>query len=94
MGWHSVFSSYSAYNLIRPLGASVADGLAEPNMGGGPGFGDALLVAVIGALIVALVASLTLTGRDVRPGNDEMEVPHARAATAETNYLSQVPGPM
>jgi uncharacterized membrane-anchored protein len=65
--WNGVLSFWFAYVLTRPLGASVADGLAKPGHSGGLGYGDGPVVLVVGALIVLLVGYLTVTESDVQP---------------------------
>lgn len=59
---------WSAYVITRPLGASIADWLGKPAATSGLGLGDALVVAVFGALIVALVTYLAITKSDVQQG--------------------------
>jgi uncharacterized membrane-anchored protein len=59
---------WTAYVLTRPLGASIADWLGKPHdVGGGVGFGDGTVTAVALVAIIALVASVTLTGADTQP---------------------------
>ncbi len=65
--WNAVLAFWFAYVLTRPLGASVADGLAKPAHSGGLGYGDRPVVLVVGALIVVLVGYLTVTEADVQP---------------------------
>jgi uncharacterized membrane-anchored protein len=52
--------------MTRPLGASIADGLAKPHHSSGIGIGDGPVVLVLGALIVAFVAYLAFTKVDVQ----------------------------
>jgi uncharacterized membrane-anchored protein len=60
--------------LTRPLGASIADGLAKPKKVSGAGIGNGPVLLVLGALIVALVAYLAITRIDVqRAPRDEPE---------------------
>jgi uncharacterized membrane-anchored protein len=59
-----VAAFWSAYVLTRPLGASVADWLGKPT---GVGLGDGTVAAVAIAVIVALVAYLAVSRRDVQP---------------------------
>lgn len=67
-GWNSIFAFWFAYVMTRPLGASVADGLAKPRTVSGLGWGDGPVVLGLGALIVVLVAYLAHTKTDVQPG--------------------------
>ena len=51
--------------MTRPLGASYADWLAVPKSVGGLGFGRGPVAIVLTIPIVALVAYLAVTRRDV-----------------------------
>jgi uncharacterized membrane-anchored protein len=53
--------------MTRPLGASLADGLAKPHNLSGLGLGDLTVVLGLGALIVALVGLVARTDRDAQP---------------------------
>lgn len=64
--WNGIFSFWFAYVMTRPLGASIADGLAKPHHSSGIGIGDGPVVLVLGALIVAFVAYLAFTKVDVQ----------------------------
>ena len=64
--WNAVFAFWFAYVITRPLGASIADGLAKPKASGGLGLGDGFVVVVVGALIIVSVGYLTLTKADVQ----------------------------
>jgi uncharacterized membrane-anchored protein len=64
--WNAVFAFWFAYVITRPLGASIADGLAKPKASGGLGLGDGFVVVVVGALIIVAVGYLTLTKKDVQ----------------------------
>ncbi len=64
--WNAVFAFWFAYVITRPLGASIADGLAKPKASGGLGLGDGFVVVLVGALIIAAVGYLTLTKADVQ----------------------------
>jgi uncharacterized membrane-anchored protein len=55
-----------AYILTRPLGASIADWLGKPN-NGGLGMGDGTVSGAALIAFAALVAYLTLSGRDAQP---------------------------
>jgi uncharacterized membrane-anchored protein len=65
--WNAVLCFWFAYVVTRPLGASVADGLGKAKNLSGLGLGDLFVVVVFGALIVLMVAYLTVTKRDVQP---------------------------
>ena len=62
-----MFSFWFAYVVTRPLGASVADGLAKPKNTGGLGYGDGPVMLAFGALIVVMVVYLGITKIDVQP---------------------------
>ena len=64
--WNATFSFWSTYVLTRPLGTSVADGLAKPTHDSGLGFGNGPVMLVLGTLIVILVGYLAVTRRDVQ----------------------------
>ena len=67
--WNAILSFWFAYVVTRPIGASIADGLAKPKPVSGAGLGDGPVVLVLGILIVVLVAYLSITKADVqRPG--------------------------
>ncbi len=69
-GWRlrlgSVAMFWTAYVLTRPLGASIADYLDVSTRGGGAGLGKPAVTAVLVAVMVALVVTLSRTGRDVQ----------------------------
>jgi uncharacterized membrane-anchored protein len=64
--WNPVLCFWSAYVLTRPLGASIADGLAKPKNISGMGFGDGPVAGVLVGLIVLMVAYLAVTKKDVQ----------------------------
>jgi uncharacterized membrane-anchored protein len=64
-GWNEVFAFWFAYVLTRPLGASYADWLAFPKNAGGLGIGHGVVAIGLSVVIVALVAYVAVTGRDV-----------------------------
>jgi uncharacterized membrane-anchored protein len=64
--WNAILSFWLAYVLTRPLGASIADGLAKSKSASGLGLGDGPVELVLGILIVALVAYLATTRADVQ----------------------------
>ncbi len=65
LGWHEIAAFWTAYVITRPLGASVADWLGKPFLGG-LGLGDARVAVVLSGLIVLLVGYLAITRIDVR----------------------------
>jgi uncharacterized membrane-anchored protein len=66
MRWNAILSFWFAYVVTRPLGASIADGLAKPHHVSGAGIGDGPVVLVLSVLIVVLVAYLAITKTDVQ----------------------------
>jgi uncharacterized membrane-anchored protein len=66
LSWNAVFSFWFAYVVTRPIGASFADWFGRPPNQGGVGFGQAPTSAVLALLIVALVAYLTVTRKDMQ----------------------------
>lgn len=64
LGWNAVAAFWTAYVITRPLGASVADWLGKPILGG-IGLGDQYVALVLTALIAILVARLAITQEDV-----------------------------
>ncbi|HEY3922193.1 MAG TPA: hypothetical protein VGL76_08775 [Gaiellaceae bacterium] len=64
LGLNPIFAFWFAYVMTRPLGASFADWTGKSRTAGGLGFGDGPVAFVLGGLIVALVAYLTLSGSD------------------------------
>jgi uncharacterized membrane-anchored protein len=64
--WDAVFSFWFAYIVTRPIGASFADWFGRPPDQGGVGVGTVTTSLVLAVLIVALVAYLSLTRKDVQ----------------------------
>lgn len=64
LGWNGVLSFWFAYVVTRPLGASFADWLGKPFLGG-LGLGDAKVALVLTILIVVFVGYLTVSRADV-----------------------------
>jgi uncharacterized membrane-anchored protein len=62
---NAVLSFWAAYILTRPLGASIGDYLSQPHHHGGLGFGTTKTSAIFVAVILALVAYLTASKRDM-----------------------------
>jgi uncharacterized membrane-anchored protein len=54
--------------MTRPLGASFADWVAKPYLGG-LGLGDGIVTVVLTILIIGFVAYLTVTRKDVPEEN-------------------------
>jgi uncharacterized membrane-anchored protein len=63
-GANAVAAFWSSYVITRPLGASIADWLGKPYLGG-LGIGDSIVAVALSACIVVLVGYLTLTRIDV-----------------------------
>lgn len=66
LGWNPILSFWFAYVVTRPFGASIADWLGKPHASGGLGLGDGAVALALTAVIVALVAYLATTRRDVQ----------------------------
>ena len=64
---NAVLAFWAAYVLTRPLGASVGDHLSQPTGDGGLGWGTTMTSLVFLTTILALVAFLSMTRRDVIP---------------------------
>jgi uncharacterized membrane-anchored protein len=64
--WNAIFSFWFAYVITRPLGASFADWVGKPAILGGLGWGAGWVSLVLTAVIVVLVAFLTVTRLDVQ----------------------------
>jgi uncharacterized membrane-anchored protein len=64
LGLNPIAAFWIAYVITRPLGASVADWLGKPFLGG-LGLGDGLISLVLTALIVLVVAYLAISKVDV-----------------------------
>lgn len=62
-GLNAIFAFWFAYVVTRPLGASVADWLGKPYLGG-LGWGDEKVAPVLTILIIGFVAYLTVTRKD------------------------------
>jgi len=61
---NAVLTFWVAYILTRPLGASFGDWLSQPLSNGGLGLGTVGTSALLLAIIVSLVAYLTITRKD------------------------------
>jgi uncharacterized membrane-anchored protein len=64
-GWNAIVAFWTAYVITRPLGASIADWLGKPYLGG-LGNGDATVAVVLTILIVVFVAYLAITRTDIK----------------------------
>jgi uncharacterized membrane-anchored protein len=64
-GWDEIASFWTAYVITRPLGASVADWLGKPFLGG-LGIGDEKVAGVLTILIVIFVAYLAISRKDIK----------------------------
>jgi uncharacterized membrane-anchored protein len=67
LGLNSVVAFWMAYVLTRPLGASYADWLGVPHRYGGVGLGRGLVALILTVVIVAFVAYMAVTRKDVEP---------------------------
>lgn len=67
-GVNAIFAFWFAYVMTRPLGASFADWVGKPYLGG-LGLGDAKIAGVLTVLITAVVAYLAMSRADV-PADD------------------------
>lgn len=63
-GINEILAFWFAYVITRPLGASFADWMGKPILGG-LGLGDGKVALVLTALIVAFVGYLSITRRDM-----------------------------
>lgn len=66
-GLNEVVAFWFAYVVTRPLGASVADWLGKPFLGG-LGLGDGKIALVLTVLIAVMVAFLTITKKEIPRG--------------------------
>ncbi|HYM50847.1 MAG TPA: hypothetical protein VET65_09805 [Candidatus Limnocylindrales bacterium] len=66
IGLNEIAAFWFAYIITRPLGASFADWLAVPGGLGGLNFGRGTISLSLNALIIAFVAYLAVSHRDVR----------------------------
>jgi len=66
LGLNEIVAFWFAYIVTRPLGASFADWTGKEHSLGGLGLGDGLVSAVLAVLIIAFVAYLTITRKDVK----------------------------
>lgn len=64
---NAVLGFWLAYILTRPLGASFADWMGQPRAKGGLEWGDGTVSIALFVVIIALVAFLAATRKDVPP---------------------------
>ncbi len=69
-----VLTFWAAYILTRPLGASIGDLLSQPTSNGGLGLGTTITSVLMLAVIVALVAWLSITRKDAILLNGQAQV--------------------
>lgn len=62
---NAVFAFWAAYILTRPFGASMGDFLSQPHDAGGLAFGTVGTSVIFLGLILAFVAYLTVTRKDI-----------------------------
>ena len=65
-GMNAVLAFWAAYVLTRPVGASFADWLGQPEVRGGLGLGSGRVALVLTLAIVAMVVRMTLAQRKER----------------------------
>ncbi|GLV59294.1 membrane protein [Dictyobacter sp. S3.2.2.5] len=65
LGLNEILAFWFAYIVTRPLGASFADWMGKPRDAGGIGFGTGTVSLVLTILIIALVAYVTITRKDI-----------------------------
>jgi uncharacterized membrane-anchored protein len=75
---NAVCAFWIAYILTRPLGASTGDLLSQPRHAGGLGLGTTTTSFVFLAAILAVVAFLSITKRDVTEIPSIQPEPHAQ----------------
>lgn len=63
---HEVLWFWIAYVLTRPLGASFADWTSKPQSVGGLDYGDGHVAIVLTIIIIAFVAYLAVTHKDIK----------------------------
>ena len=71
--WNAIFAFWFAYVITRPLGASFADWMGKPVSVGGLGWGEGPVSLGFAAIIVVLVAYLSVTHKDVQGGRRRRE---------------------
>lgn len=66
LGLNEIVAFWLAYILTRPLGASFADWAGKESSAGGAGLGTGWVSLVLTILIIAFVAYVTVTRKDVK----------------------------
>ncbi|GHO78988.1 hypothetical protein KSD_67590 [Ktedonobacter sp. SOSP1-85] len=66
LGLNEIVAFWLAYILTRPLGASFADWAGKEPSAGGAGLGTGWVSLALTILIIAFVAYVTVTRKDVR----------------------------
>jgi uncharacterized membrane-anchored protein len=79
---NAIFAFWFAYVTTRPLGASFADYLSKPHAISGVGLGDGPVAGVATAIIVLLVACVTVRQHGIQPAPVPADPAPERAATA------------
>src|SRR5947208_10238013 len=74
---NAVLAFWIAYILTRPLGASIGDYLSQAKADGGLGLGTVVTSALFLTAILAVVAFLSVTRRDVTEAASTEAEPHA-----------------
>jgi uncharacterized membrane-anchored protein len=90
---NSILAFWFAYVVTRPLGASFADWLAVSPERGGLALGTGPVSFVLAAMIAALVAYLSVTGKDtpaeVRVQGRRRERTHPAPAIADAELAPE-----
>lgn len=68
---NEILAFWIAYILTRPLGASFADWIGRAKDLGGIGMGTGQISVILTVLIIALVAYLTVTHKDIKINKEE-----------------------
>jgi uncharacterized membrane-anchored protein len=69
LGLNSVVAFWFAYVITRPLGASFADWMDVSRHRGGLGWGTGPVSLGLAVIMIAVVAYVAITGKDVRPSS-------------------------
>ena len=82
LGWNPIVAFWCAYVLTRPLGATLADWLGKPTLGG-LGLGDGRVAVVLALMIIVCVVYLTWQQRVPRisPGAERADSPRISPAS-------------
>jgi uncharacterized membrane-anchored protein len=86
---NAIVAFWFAYIVTRPLGASFADWFSKGHAVGGLALGDGTVSAVLTVVIVGLVGYLTVSRRDVQPGDTPVAL--SPAPSSATSSLSTTP---